>query len=94
MFRGFKPRREKAPYCRHPLWARSVERTRKLSGPQLNDWGTAISGHAMRLLEQGQDGAEGLEDADELVLAGVSLVAIGLEQRRRRELRSGDLSAR
>ncbi|WP_231591515.1 hypothetical protein, partial [Saccharothrix sp. ST-888] len=56
--------------------------TRKLSASQLGDWGTAISGHAMRLLEQGLEAPEDLEDVDEIVLDGVSLLAIGLEERR------------
>jgi hypothetical protein len=36
----------------------------------------------MRLLEQGNAGSE---DVDEVVLAGLSLMAIGMEQRRRAE---------
>ncbi|MFI9271894.1 hypothetical protein ACIGXM_14405 [Kitasatospora sp. NPDC052896] len=71
------------PYCQHPLWAQTVERTAKLSTSQLADWGTAISGHAMRLLEQGSSEQENQDQADELVLAGVSLTAIGQEQKRR-----------
>jgi hypothetical protein len=82
MFKGFKSGKTENSFCQHKLWSRSVERASRLSDGQLDAWGTAICGHAMRLLEQGADVAEG---ADEVVLAGLSLMAIGMERQRRIE---------
>jgi hypothetical protein len=59
-----------------------VGRVSKLSGGQLDAWGTAVCYHAARLLEQGADGPDG---ADQIVLAGLSLMALGFEQQRRAE---------
>ncbi|MEU1816107.1 hypothetical protein ABZ543_13050 [Streptomyces roseifaciens] len=71
------------PVARHDHWTTATGRVRKLPTGAIYDWGTAITGYGMRMLERLPTSTDPTDEIHEIRTVGISLVALADELERR-----------